>query len=187
MIELAASERDDVAFLRLARRIVNGAVAAIEAREIYLVQIDNWFDHKWLGFWSRGRKDSWELRVPLFNPSRVLSEKHFTWEESPAQWVPIPAGKPLHVRQPGRPWNAQPLDRYSESAAFIWYSGNTVTNTTASLMLYLTGAEDYAWYASFRKDAHWEVTDERRITRRELQSFEDHGRRMEHVPTEADS
>jgi hypothetical protein len=46
-------------------------------------------------------------------------------------------------------------------------------------MLYLSGAEDYAWYASFRKGGHWELADERRITRRELVSFEDGGRRME--------
>ena len=181
MIELIPSERDDVAFLRLARRIVNGAVAAIRGREVYLVQVDNWFDHKWLGYWSRGRKDRWELRVPPFNPSRVLSEKHLTWDESLPGWAPAAMRRPLHVRQPGRPWNARPLDRISGSAAFIWYSGNTITNTAASLMLYLSGAEDYAWYASFKKEERWEHAGERRIARRELVSFEKDGRRMEAV------
>ena len=51
-----------------------------------------------------------------------------------------------------------------------------MTNTAASLMLYLSGAEGYAWYASFRKEEHWKLADERRITRRELVSFEDDGR-----------
>jgi hypothetical protein len=82
-------------------------------------------------------------------------------------------------RQPGRPWLAQPIDRFSEAAAFIWYSGNTVTNKVGSLMLYLSGAEGYSWYASFRKGQKWTVADECRITRRELFVFEERGRQLE--------
>src|SRR5215510_4576327 len=98
---------------------MNGAIAELGMREVFLVHVDNWFDHKWLGWWSRKEE---ELRVPTFTPNRVRSEK------------------PLHVRQPGRPWLAQPLDRFSKSAAFIWYSGNTTTNKAGSVMLYLSGA-----------------------------------------------
>jgi hypothetical protein len=46
MIELAPAEYDDASFLELVQRIVNGAVAALHASEVYLVQVDNWFDHK---------------------------------------------------------------------------------------------------------------------------------------------
>jgi hypothetical protein len=49
MIELVPAERDDAAFLSLAQRIVTGAIAGLQAHEVYLVHIDNWFDHKWLG------------------------------------------------------------------------------------------------------------------------------------------
>jgi len=48
-------------------------------------------------------------------------------------------------------------------------------------MLYLSGADAYAWYASFRKDEDWSIADEFRITRRELLSFEERGRQMELV------
>jgi hypothetical protein len=48
-------------------------------------------------------------------------------------------------------------------------------------MLYMSGAVDYAWYASFEKHEHWKVNGERRIARRELESFEKCGRRLELV------
>ena len=98
-----------------------------------------------------------------------------------AEWIFVAHEKPLHIRQPGRSTLAQPLDRWSKSAAFIWYSGNTITNRAGSLMLYLSGAEGYAWYASFTRDEHWKVDDGRGITRRELKAFEESGRRLERV------
>jgi len=189
MIELIPSEYDDVAFLSLVQRIVNGALITLQAREVYLVHIDNWFDWKWLYWRSRRGKELRlppfdpnrvhkeehfirELCVPLFDPNRVRSEKHFIWDANRSQWTSVDHLRPLHLRQPGRESLAQPLDRFSKSAAFIWYSGNTVTNQAGSLMLYLSGAEGYAWYASFTKKEHWKVEGERRITRRELIAFE---------------
>jgi hypothetical protein len=181
MIELEPIEYDDLAFLQLAQRIVNGAVAQLGIREVYLVQTDNWFDFKWLGFWSRGKeKELTDLFVPPFNPNRVRSEKHFVWNAVSSRFTPAAHEKPLHRRQPGRRRSyAVPLERVSKSAAFIWYSGNTITNRTGSLMLYLSGAEAYAWYASFSKDENWRCHDENRIARRELLSFEECGRQME--------
>jgi hypothetical protein len=140
------------------------------------VHVDNWFDHKWLGWWSRKGE---ELRVPTFTPNRVLSEKRFLCNEETSAWEKIELQKRLHVRQPGRPWLAQPLNRYSESAAFVWYSCNTTTNKVGSLMLYLSGVEGYSWYASFRKAEDWTVTDECRVTRRELSVFEKRGLQVE--------
>ena len=175
MIELVPAEHDDVAFLLLAHRIINGAIAELWMRDVFLVHVDNWFDHKWLGWWSRKEE---ELRVPTFTPNRVRSEKHFIWKDDTSAWEDAGLQKPLHIRQPGRPWLAQPIDRFSESAAFVWYSGNTATNKVGSLMLYLSGAEGYSWYASFRKDEEWTVADECRITRRELLLFEERGRQL---------
>jgi hypothetical protein len=176
MIELIAADNDDVAFLSLVQWIVNGAIVELRMREVFLVHVDNWFDHKWLGWWSRKEE---ELRVPTFTPNRVRSEKHYVWNGETSAWESIGMQRPLHVRQPGRPWLAQPLDRFSESAAFIWYSGSSATNKVGSLMLYLSGAEGYSWYASFRKSEEWIVADEFRITRRELSVFGERGRQLE--------
>ena len=116
MIELVPTEHDDVAFLSLAQRIMNGAIAELRMREVFLVHVDNWFDHKWLGWWTRKEE---ELRVPTFTPNRVLSEKHFVSKAETLAWEDIGLQRPLHIRQPGRPWLAQLIDRFSESAAFM--------------------------------------------------------------------
>jgi hypothetical protein len=110
MIELIPAKHDDVAFLSLVQRIINGAIAEPQVREVFLVHIDNWFDHKWLGWCSR--KGEEELRVPLFTPNRVSSEKHFVWDEKASAWTSTALSKPIHIRQPGRPWLA------SRSAVF---------------------------------------------------------------------
>jgi hypothetical protein len=178
MIELVPAEFDDAAFVSLVQSIVNGAAAALQVREVYLVHVDNWFDHKWLGWWGRNTD---ELRVPPFSPNRVQSEKHYVWDEDHAQWTSAATERPIHSPDPGRRWIAQPIDRLSKSAALIWYSGNTVTNTAGSMMLYRSGAEGYAWYASFKKDTSWEIDEGRAITRRALKTFEESGRRMEPV------
>ncbi len=188
MIELVPSGDDDLAFLELAQRIVNGAVAALQVRELYLVHIDNWFDHKWLGWWSEWsnwkEKELREPCVPPFNPNRVRSETHFTRDANHSRWASDDQGKTLHVRQPGRRHtHKHPLDRVASSAAFLWYSGNTATNRAGSMMLYLSGAEGYAWYASFTKKTRWQFDSGFRITRRELVSFEECGRRMEPART----
>ncbi len=62
MIELIPVEDDDVEFLALVQRIVNGALGALDVREVFLVHVDNWFDFKWLGWWSW---DEGEHGVPL--------------------------------------------------------------------------------------------------------------------------
>ena len=179
MIELVPAEHDDVGFLLLAQRIVNGAVAAMQIREVHLVHVDNWFDCKWLGWRSRRGED--ELRVPLFSPNRIRSQKHFVWDVDRSAWTSVSPPKTLHIQQAGRPWLSRPLDQFSNHAAFIWYSGNTVTNKMGSLMVYLSGADGYSWYASFKKSEQWTVADELRITRHDLASFEQRGRQMELV------
>jgi hypothetical protein len=183
MIEQIPTDDDDLAFLEVAEWIVNGAVVALQVRDVYLVHIDNWFDYKWLGFWSSWtEKELTKLYVPPYNPNRVRLEKHFVWDEVGSRFISAVHQKPLHRRQPGRQQQfAVPLERIAKSAAFIWYSGNTVTNTAGSLMLYLSGAEAYAWYASFSKGEPWKLDGERRIAPRELVTFEALGREMQPV------
>ena len=182
MIEFIPIEGDDAAFLALAQRIVSGAIATLDVAEVYLVHVDNWFDFKWLGWWSRGNhNDLQELYVPPFNPNRVRSQKHFTCEADGSRRTFAGEGKRLHLVQPGFRTGAKRLDRVAKSAAFVWYSGNTVTNGAGSVMLYQSGPENYAWYASFRRDGDWTVADGARITRRELRSFEERGSQIASV------
>lgn len=100
MIEFNASDNDDVGFLSRVQRIVNGAVVALRVREVYLVHIDNWFDHKWLGWRSRSGE---EPRVPPFSPNRVCSEEHLMWDADGLRWGAVAQQRPLRVLQSGRP------------------------------------------------------------------------------------
>jgi hypothetical protein len=45
-------------------------------------------------------------------------------------------------------------------------------------MLYVSGAEGYSWYASFRKSKEWTISDEFQITRHELLAFADRGQQL---------
>jgi hypothetical protein len=177
MIELIPDELDDAGFLSVVQRIINGAVAELGVHEVFVVQIDNWFDHKWLGW--RTRRGDRELRIPMFSPGRVRSERHFHWDEGKSAWKATEMARHLHVRKPGRPWLAERLSRFSETAAFIWYSGNSAANKEGSLMFYLAGAEGYSWYLSFGKGNERTIDDEVHITRRELLSFELRGNQLE--------
>lgn len=186
MIPIIPVENDDAGFLSLIQRILNGAVAETQTREVYLVQIDNWFDHKWLGWHSRwSHKAIAELRVPSFNPNRVCSEKHFACDMDSSAWNSIDMPAPLHIRQQVRRWAAKPIEQISKSAAFAWYSGNTEMNKVGSLMFYLTGPDLHAWYASCQKSERWVVTDEFHITKGELKSFEERGLQLELAQTQS--
>ncbi len=176
MITLVPSDDDDPGFLSLIQAIINGALAVLETRELFVVQTHNWFDFKWLGFWSWTGK---ELKIPPFTPRRVRTQKHFTWDAASSCWRYDGPGQILHVDQPGRSYLARPLSRLSGYAAFIWYSGNTMTNSAGSLMVYLPGADRYSWYASFHLDGEWKIKRECRIDRRELLSFLEKGRQIE--------
>jgi len=176
MIELVPIDNDDAVCLLLAQRIINGALAALEIRQVFLVHVDTWFDHKWLGWWSwKGN----ELHVPPFTPRRVRSEKRFLWNAELSEWTSSTLKKPLHIRQPGRASMGRPLDRYSKDAAFIWYSGSTSTNSRGSLMFYRSGAERYSWYASMQKGDRWAIAETCRVSPGELQWFEKRGRQLE--------
>ena len=108
VVEFIPCEHDDIGFLSLVQRIVNGAIITLNAREIYLVHVDNWFDWKWLGW--RSRKGQ-ELNIPPFDPNRVHSEKHFIWDTEAlavdvrrsANAAPPSPARPLRVRSTPRP------------------------------------------------------------------------------------
>lgn len=174
MLMLPSTDDDDPGYCELATHIVNGALTSFRASDVFLVQIDNWFDVKWLGW--RSRRNEAQFRVPMFTPNRVLHESHFLWREDCATWDSIEMRKSLHTFRPGRTSLAESLDHYARSAAFVWYSGRSLPDLRGSLMFYLAGADGYAWYASFHKAESWTVTNVCQISRRELESFAALGR-----------
>jgi hypothetical protein len=162
MIELKPTESDDPAFVGLVARVLNGAVLRYEPVDIYVVQIDGWFDHKWLAFAGKilGAVGVWKVRltVPPFNPHRVVSQLYLKADPSvPGAYEPL-AAEEIHIDQ----WSDSNLRRWvrgiSERGLFLWYSSGTAHSDRGSILAYNTDAErEIGWYVSFRKDAVWKV------------------------------
>jgi len=60
-IHIAVGERDDPAFIEALAALILGYTASHTPEQVWLIQIDNWFDHKWLRF-------SGNVAVPLGAP-----------------------------------------------------------------------------------------------------------------------
>ena len=50
MIEILPNEKDDKDFIKLILQILNNSILLYKPKEIYVVEIDHWFDDKWLAF-----------------------------------------------------------------------------------------------------------------------------------------
>lgn len=173
MITLIAKELDDPSFIKNASRILNGAIRCYKPTEIYLVQIDSWFDHKWRVFSGKsvGAVGVWNhvLTVPPFEPNRVISQLHYLADELNQEGYILQPSKTLHLHQ----WSSSNLQRFlkqfAESGLFVWYSGNSQNSDAGSLMVYSIGKEnEMSWYVSFRKDREWQVNKMQNISRQEL-------------------
>src|SRR5947209_7067041 len=103
MIDIIAFEDDDPAFLALIGSVVRGALLVYQPRELYVVKVDNWFDHKWLG-WSGmdfgpGGPLSEEFTLSAFTPNRIRSQHHFVWNAQAADYICDGTSSALHVHQ----------------------------------------------------------------------------------------
>lgn len=50
MVHIVAARTDDPSFISLLKPLVNGLLADLNPERFWIIQIDNWFDHKWLKF-----------------------------------------------------------------------------------------------------------------------------------------
>lgn len=181
---------DDPAFLALVDRIVTGLITGGRPEEVYLIRIDNWFDHKWLTFSGIGRVNfqhpsprhpgvaldefrADRVTFPPFNPNRVRSQiyfcrttKNYYEEQAPARLV----------HRPERQHSARNLNHrvadFSDSAVFIWYSSETANNRRGSVMAYSVHVNDVStWFASFSRDGEWRLDRVKGANRNEVEAL----------------
>src|SRR5262245_40642737 len=98
MLTILPKEQDDPEFVELVARILNAAVANQLPEDVYVIHIDNWFDHKWNAF----SKVRWNWagpvrRVPPFHPNRVVSQSHYRRSEATLAYYAPAEAAPLHV------------------------------------------------------------------------------------------
>jgi hypothetical protein len=62
MIALTPSPDDDHDFIESVSRLIAGSVAVHRPEEVWVHKIDNWFDHKWLGFSGKSLSHKGNIR-----------------------------------------------------------------------------------------------------------------------------
>jgi len=188
---LRAATGDDAEFVRVADHILSGMLDELKPQELYLVAIDNWFDHKWLGFSGKGiidfefpaymnrydgaiaefRQD--QLTIPPFSPGRVVSQQYFRRDHAGAYLEGKPR-VPLHRKEREHSENNlhRRINAISGSGVFAWYSASTLVNAKASLLVStVQGDRVETWYASFRRQKEWKLHLTKGIDRDRVQEL----------------
>ena len=169
MITLEPRENIDDSFVAIVEQILDNTLQLHQPSDVYVVLIDNWFDHKWLEFDSN-RNDSdafgWrvKLMLPPFEPSRVLSQSYFQRHPSTPSFYEASSSNPLHILSSNRS-----LAQICSSGAFVWYSYVGNRSDQGSVMVYVNNdGKGSAWYASFKKNPDWQINKMKGVSKREL-------------------
>ncbi|HSE23811.1 MAG TPA: hypothetical protein VLB68_19230, partial [Pyrinomonadaceae bacterium] len=54
-MKLLVKQNDDPQFVELVKQVISACVNESIPNKVFVIKIDNWFDHKWLGFSGKGR------------------------------------------------------------------------------------------------------------------------------------
>jgi hypothetical protein len=187
-LQVAAGETDDPQFITLLNSLVRGLIEEDKPQELWIIQIDNWFDQKWLRFSGIGIVDYQfpaymnrydgaldefyqdKVTFPPFTPNRVLGQWSFVriddhYAEVPLRSLPHPSEK-----QPSEANLHRRVEGFSDSACFVWYSARTLANGRASVMVYKVAADRVeAWFAAFNRQRGWKLHATKGASRRAVQ------------------
>lgn len=178
-LPLRSTEKDDPEFIVVVDRVIHGILTRAKPHDLYIIAVDNWFDHKWLRFSGIGvvpfefpafmngedaLDEFWQekLTLPPFSPKRVVCETYF--RKNGAMYEQTEPPRLLHKRQ--RQHSEANLNRrivdVSGSGCFVWYSSNTTSNTRASMMMYMVNRPHAeTWFAAFKKRRYLETAPDK--------------------------
>jgi|RhiMetdeSRZDD1v2_1073273.scaffolds.fasta_scaffold1796973_2 hypothetical protein len=187
-MRLCTTEKDDPDFIRLIERVINKLLDDLKPKEIYLVEIDRWFDHKWLGFsgigvveyptlnlpggsWSESALDEFsqdQITFPPFIPNRVLQQRYYSRSDE-GIYLEKAASSVIHKYQRSSENLHRRICDFSDSAIFAWSSSDTAHNDRGSLMVYsIQETSVKTWFASFTKRKEWKLALVKGIDRNQL-------------------
>jgi hypothetical protein len=163
-MRILPSNEDDLGFLAAIDQVVAGVLRDSRPSSVIVIQIDNWFGPKWLGFSGKvlGALGVWStsLTVPPFVPSRVVSQRRFafpTYEE-------VNPGKPIHREVPSTTALGRKVSDVAPGSALIWYSGSSKKNHRGSLLIYAPEGNAYnSWYAQWEDFGGWHLAQTKGI------------------------
>lgn len=189
LVELRPTEKDDPAFIRLLKCTIEGILADSKPVDLHVVTIDNWFDHKWLGFSgigvvpfefpafmnledALGEFRQQHATLPPFSPNRVIAQTYF--QRQGGAYVEIDQRALLQgkMRKRSEVNLNRRIQDLSASGAFVWYSSNTRVNARASIMVYaVNSGQVETWFASFRNREGCELHLTKGIHRDHVREF----------------
>jgi hypothetical protein len=188
-IETLNNPTDDSQFVELVKHVIARLGTENCPEKVFIVKIDNWFDHKWLNFSGIGRAGFFwgpnapdtvlhefsqdKATFPPFNPKRVIGEWYFL-RGADGSYV-LSLDSPL-VHQRALESSSHNLHKrvtdFAESAIFVWWSSNTKRNQLGSLMVYeVNGASVNTWYLTLSKDDNWRISQTKGIAREQAASL----------------
>ncbi len=178
MITLDQTAFDASRFFDRVERFIAGAVALSRAKAVRVVQLDDWFDSKWVAFSGKlvgavGFRAR-DLTIPPFHPHRVLRELAYRWDSSAAGYVPAPVAPLLHLTQSSESNTRRHRRVVVPGTACFWYTSASATNKRGALMAYVPAEDKYwVWYVALAQaEPAWRITRHKGITPSELESLE---------------
>ncbi len=177
-VKIPCEKSDDKNFLSALNGFVDQLISDLEPAEIYAIRINEWFDHKWLGYSGRGiiqfpysepyilakldKKFLDRLTFPPFNPNQVIAEHYWKLQNS---------GIYNGTETPYCIYNQKPkydsynwhslVESVSSSGVFVWFSSNSENSGRGSVMVYsIEGVDVQTWYASFSEESGWDIENE---------------------------
>ena len=192
-IHIGVNDTDDPAFIESLTSLVLSHANTRLPEQLWIIRIDNWFDHKWLRFSGYGSVasqrevggmtlnrfglDRWDsgkaefhrdkLTFPPFNPSRVIEQCSYVRQGHDYLEAALPVlPHPTQHRRSGSNLNRH-IQNVTGNGCYVWYSGNTVANGRGSVMVYnVTADSGECWFAAFvREECSWKLTSTKGVDR----------------------
>lgn len=179
------AENDDPGFGSLVGKVLSSLVDSASPSDVFVIRIDNWFDHKWLKFSGRGRVaydfsinldhpqvalDEFhqeKVTFPPFTPKRIVSQEYFKRPGTKESEFPHPCKKEKTAKNLQRR-----VAQISQSGVFLWFSSQSRPNGRGSVMAYVSdGDQVNTWYASFARGTRWKIDRVRGIDCEDLDAM----------------
>jgi hypothetical protein len=154
-------ENLNIEFGTIRFQFICGLVKIFEPKELYVTQVDNWFDSKWLSFSGKvlGALGIWKYddntTIPPFNPNRITGEGildriEIVTEKEVSYKLRSDYDRFIHINQPSGNNQNRKIKYVSKDALFVWYSENTDSNNIGCIMIYLVKNDEVnKFYVSF--------------------------------------
>ena len=148
-------------FVTAVNQVIQGIQRHPAPSGILLIQVDNWFGSKWLGFSGKalGAFGVWNenLTIPPFVPNRIVSQRRFL---APL-YKEVDPGPPIHRDMTSDLARRREISQVSPNTALFWYSANSRDTGRGSLLAYIPEEREsyWSWYAAWADKEPWQIAE----------------------------